>query len=162
MMVPSLTAGSEYPSGGGGGDSFFVARRRFIAWLLRRRIPRVAFWCPVVSWSGKFPIERCYLWGWKSVSAVGVACPDFAVLLWGLIATHSWSVPSLTRRMGFSWTCRVRLSCGSPFWRTTGLSSSVCAPGFQRQCPGECQMGIFAGWLLPVTCLGLPSSSKCG
>ena len=43
MMVPSLTAGSEYPScgggvgGGGGGSSLFVAL------LLRRRIPRVAF-----------------------------------------------------------------------------------------------------------------------
>ena len=41
MMVPSLTAGSEYSLGGRGGG--VLALRHFGALLFRRRIPRVAF-----------------------------------------------------------------------------------------------------------------------
>ena len=113
--------------GGGGGGGCSLALRHLI---LRRWIPRVAFWCPVVSWSDKFPIERCYLWGWRSVSAVGVACPACAVLFMGARRDSHLvrAVPDSTE--SFSWTWLVGLSYGSPFWRTAGLYSSVCARGF--------------------------------
>ena len=65
------------------GGRVLTLRRCSSVSSLRRRIPSVVFWCPVVSWSGKFPIERCYLWGWKLVATVGVACPVCAVFSLG-------------------------------------------------------------------------------
>ena len=53
------TAGSGYPVGGGGVLSLL---RSSSCSVLRRRFP-VAILLSSGSWSGKFPIERCYLWG---------------------------------------------------------------------------------------------------
>ena len=53
------TAGSGYPLGGGGALSFLCSSS---CSDLRGRFP-VAILLSSGSWSGKFPIERCYLWG---------------------------------------------------------------------------------------------------
>ena len=53
----------------------------------------------------QIPYREMRSLGLKVVSAVGVACPVLCcVVLWGLVATRSWSVPSLTVRVVFSWT----------------------------------------------------------
>ena len=82
------------------------------------------------SWSGKFPIERSYLWGCKSVSAVGVACPACAVLCMRarrdsqlvravpdstefLLDVTSWAVLRLSL-LTDCWTILIRLCSGPP------------------------------------------------
>ena len=55
------TAGSGYPIGGGGGGVLSLLRSSSCS-DLRGRFP-VAILLSSGSWSGKFPIERCYLWG---------------------------------------------------------------------------------------------------
>ena len=147
FRFPSFSAGSESLWRGG-----LLTLRRFSASsvILRRRSSECGFWCPVFSWSGKFPIKRC-LWSWKSWSAVGVAMPVAVVLSCQGSATRSGPSSSLPR-LGISMDVT---SLGeaevSPFWRTAG-HSSVCAHSWCVVALGELQ--CFAGWWLPVPYLG--------
>ena len=136
------TAGSGYPLGGGVLSLLCSSSCSD----LRGRFP-VVILLSSGSGSGKFPIERCYLWGWKSVSAVGVACPACAVLCTRARRDSQLvrAVPASTE--SFSWTWLVGLCYGSPFWRTAGLYSSICARGLQRQGPWWVSVG-YSYWLV--------------
>ena len=159
FRCPTFSAGSESLWMGGGGGLFVASPLR--RWFFIGGVPSVAICCPVVSWSGKFPIERLDLWGWKSVSAVGVACP---VLCWVVIGARRDSqlvraVPDSTRGyLGRDWLGWVRalLSDGPLDCTRPSVLRAWCIGAH-----GEFQMAV----LLVGCCLfrvwRLPSSNKC-